>query len=485
MHFDISLANLINLFVIAAGIGVCWLSIVQIAKAPIHKQVRKYFTVFLWFIIGYIASHLVRQLIDGNAGAGFAAAIRAFTFTEFLISGFMALMLSQMILYIAAPERRMKTMLYVFISLLGLHAAMLVVSQFTDLFYYFDASNSYKRAPLYLLSNLAPALMLAQDMYLLLKYRKKFSKRVYIAFWIYILAPLAAMGIQALYSEVQFLIFATIGASVNMFGVITRDLTEKYEKQRLEASRIDAELSMATRIQADMLPNIFPAFPERGEFDIHASMKPAKEVGGDFYDFFFIDEDRLGIVIADVSGKGVPAALFMMASKILVQNYAIMYKDPKAALEAANDQICRNNREQMFVTVWLGILDLATGVLTAANAGHEYPIIKQPGGNYELKKDKHGFVIGGMEGVKYKEYETRLEKGSVLFLYTDGVAEASDAGNALFGTDRLLESLNSSSAETPKDVLRDVDAAVEAFVNGAPQFDDLTMLCLKYNGKDE
>ena len=269
-----------------------------------------------------------------------------------------------------------------------------------------------------------------------------------------------------------------------MFAVITSVLLNRFEKQRMDASRIETELSMATRIQADMLPNIFPAFPERSEFDIFASMSPAKEVGGDFYDFFLIDEDHLGLVIADVSGKGVPAALFMMASKILVQNYAIMKKNPKEALEAANYQICQSRHEEMFVTVWLGILELSTGLLTATNAGHEYPVLKQPGGKFELYKDKHGFVLGGMEGVRYKEYQMKLEKGSVLFVYTDGVAEATDSQNEMFGTDRLLDTLNSISGDDPHEALDSVQKAVNAFVKTAPQFDDLTMLCLKYNGPD-
>ncbi len=484
MIFNISLGNLINVFMIAAGIGICGLSIVQISKAPIEKRVRKYFVFFLWMIIGYITMHLTRQMMEGITTPAVSVAIRVVTFIEFFISGLMALMLSLMILHSASEERIIKKITVVLLALLGVHTVMLIVSQFAGIYYYFDENNVYHRANLYLLSNLTPALMLAQDMFILIKYRKRIEKHVIVAYWIYIIAPLAAMGLQAIFPVVQFVIFATVGAAVNMFAVITRDLTEKFEKQRVEASRIDAELSMATRIQTDMLPNIFPAFPERGEFDIFASMKPAKEVGGDFYDFFFIDEDRLGIVMADVSGKGVPAALFMMASKILVQNYAIMKKSPKEALEAANNQICQSNREQMFVTVWLGILDLKTGVLTAANAGHEYPAIKTPDGKFELYKDKHGFVIGGMPGLRYREYEIKLEKGSMLFLYTDGVAEASNAGEELFGAERLTEALNAEEYDTPSDVLEGVHKAVDAFVKDAPQFDDLTMLCLKYNGKD-
>ena len=264
-----------------------------------------------------------------------------------------------------------------------------------------------------------------------------------------------------------------------------RDLTEYEEnltKITAEKERIGTELALATRIQADMLPNIFPAFPERPDFDIYASMDPAKEVGGDFYDFFLIDETHLGIVMADVSGKGVPAALFMMISKILVQNYAMTGRSPAQVLQAVNDQICSNNREEMFVTVWLGVLDTETGKITAANAGHEYPVLMQAGGQFELLKDKHGFVIGGMEGMRYKEYELTLTPGSRLFLYTDGVPEATNAKNELFGTDRMLEALNEAPDAAPEMILKNVRKAVDGFVKDAEQFDDLTMLCVEYKG---
>ena len=259
--------------------------------------------------------------------------------------------------------------------------------------------------------------------------------------------------------------------------------SERYEKQQMETSRLETELTMATRIQADMLPNIFPAFPDRKEFDIYATMTPAKEVGGDFYDYFFIDDDHLGLVMADVSGKGVPAALFMMASKILIQNYAMMKGNPREALEAANRQICQNNREDMFVTIWLGILDVNTGLLMASNAGHEYPVVKNPGGKYDFIKDKHGLAVGAYVTSKYMEYEIQLEKGSMVFIYTDGVVEATDANEQLFGNDRLLDALNGSAEDTPESALDSVSKAVKEFVKGAPQFDDLTMLCLKFNGK--
>ena len=264
-----------------------------------------------------------------------------------------------------------------------------------------------------------------------------------------------------------------------------RDLTEYEEnltKITAEKERIGTELALATRIQADMLPNIFPAFPERPDFDIYASMDPAKEVGGDFYDFFLIDEKHLGLVMADVSGKGVPAALFMMISKILVQNYAMTGRSPAQVLQAVNDQICSNNREEMFVTVWLGVLDTETGKITAANAGHEYPVLMQAGGQFELVKDKHGFVIGGMDGMRYKEYELTLTPGSRLFLYTDGVPEATNAQREMFGTDRMLDALNEAPDAAPEMILKNVRKAVDGFVKDAEQFDDLTMLCVEYKG---
>ena len=217
-----------------------------------------------------------------------------------------------------------------------------------------------------------------------------------------------------------------LAASIDAMEEQIQDYVENLTRITAEKERISTELELATRIQSDMLPNVFPAFPERSEFDIYAGMDPAKEVGGDFYDFFLIDEDHLCMVMADVSGKGVPAALFMMASKIILANHAKMWKTPAQVLADTNAAICANNREEMFVTVWLGVLEISTGVLTAANAGHEYPVLKTPDGAFELIKDKHGFVIGGMEGMKYRDYELRLEKGAKLYLYTDGVPEATD-----------------------------------------------------------
>lgn len=249
-------------------------------------------------------------------------------------------------------------------------------------------------------------------------------------------------------------------------------------KTTQEKERISTELELTRRIQANMLPNIFPPFPERPEFDIFATMTPAKEVGGDFYDFFLIDSDHLGMVMADVSGKGIPAALFMMMSKILINNFAMQGGSPSKVLEQINDVICQNNSEEMFVTVWLGVLEISTGKITAANAGHEYPVIRKANGQFELLKDKHGFVVGGMDGMKYKEYVILLEKGGGLFLYTDGVPEATNSKNELFGIERMLDALNNTESKKPEVILENVKNAVDHFVGDAEQFDDLTMLGL-------
>ena len=249
-----------------------------------------------------------------------------------------------------------------------------------------------------------------------------------------------------------------------------------------ENERISAELGLANRIQTGMIPHIFPPFPGRSEFKIFASMNPAKEVGGDFYDFFLIDDDHLGLVIADVSGKGVPAALFMMASKIILKSTALLGKSAGEVLTQTNQTICSNNQEEMFVTVWFGILEISTGKLTAANAGHEYPAIKHPDGSFELFRDKHGFVIGGMEGLQYKEYELQLEPGAKIFVYTDGVPEATDKKGEMFGTDRMIDALNKNADAAPEKLLKNVRKTVDGFVKDAEQFDDLTMLCMEYLG---
>ena len=261
-------------------------------------------------------------------------------------------------------------------------------------------------------------------------------------------------------------------------SVYMEDLTRVTKKEE----RVRTELDMASKIQKGALPDIFPAFPDRQEFDLYASMEPAKEIGGDFYDFFLIDDDHLCLVIADVSGKGVPAALFMMASKIILADNAIMGKSPSEILYDANNAICKNNKLEMFVTVWVGILEISTGKLSAANAGHEYPALKRGDGGFSVFKDRHGFVLGGMEGMKYKEYEIQLSPGDKLFVYTDGVPEANDPDGNMFEVKRMIDALNEDPDASPAQILGAVRGEISKFVREAEQFDDLTMLCLEYKG---
>ncbi|MDO5133083.1 MAG: PP2C family protein-serine/threonine phosphatase [Eubacteriales bacterium] len=254
------------------------------------------------------------------------------------------------------------------------------------------------------------------------------------------------------------------------------------ENKLKEQERIVQELHTAREIQRSALPHIFPPFPERKEIDLYASMDPARDVGGDFYNFFLIDEDHLCLVIADVSGKGIPAALFMMVAKRIIEDSARQEYSAGEILEKTNDALCDNNQAEMFVTVWLGILELSTGSLTAVNAGHEYPVIRKKDGCFEIYKDRHGFVVGGMEGVHYREYELQMELGDKLFVYTDGVPEATADSMEMFGTKRMVETLNSCADNSPEEILRTVRSAVDAFVGDAEQFDDLTMMCLEYRG---
>ena len=245
---------------------------------------------------------------------------------------------------------------------------------------------------------------------------------------------------------------------------------------------------MASQIQLRMLPHEFPPFPDRNEFDIYASMKPAREVGGDLYDYAMLDEDHLLLLIGDVSGKGIPAALFMTVSKVLLQSFASMDLSASEILTKANNVVCSNNPLDMFITIWMGILEISSGKLVAANAGHEYPVLKRADGEFELIKDVHGMVVGGLEGLKYKEYEWQLSPGDKLFLYTDGVPEANNSNQEMFGNDRMLATLNQDPDGSPQELLETMRHSVREFVGDAEQFDDITMLCIEYKGpqpKDE
>lgn len=249
-----------------------------------------------------------------------------------------------------------------------------------------------------------------------------------------------------------------------------------------EKERIGAELDVATRIQASMLPCIFPAFPERDEFEVYATMDPAKEVGGDFYDFFMVDEDNLAVVVADVSGKGIPAALFMVIGKTLIKDHTTSGKDLGTVFTEVNQLLCESNSEELFITAFVGVLNLKTGNFRYVNAGHEIPFIAKKNGEFKPYKIRAAFVLAGMEGIQYKSGEMQLEPGDKLFQYTDGVTEATDKDNQLFGMERLEKTLAKLADKTPAEILEGVKADIDEFVGDAPQFDDITMLCLEYRG---
>lgn len=251
-----------------------------------------------------------------------------------------------------------------------------------------------------------------------------------------------------------------------------------------EKERIGAELSVATHIQASMLPCIFPAFPNRREFDIFATMTPAKEVGGDFYDFFLVDDDHLAVVIADVSGKGVPAALFMVIAKTLIKDHTQSGKPPEEVFTEVNRQLCEANDENLFVTAWMGVLEISTGKLVYVNAGHNPPVIGRKNGETEFLRSRPGFVLAGLDFTKYRAGSLELMPGDLLYLYTDGVTEATNTAQELYGEERLKRTLDANVSAAPEEIFKAVKKDLDDFVADAPQFDDITMLAMRYLGRE-
>ncbi len=265
--------------------------------------------------------------------------------------------------------------------------------------------------------------------------------------------------------------------------LVTAQCINEMTESLKEKERISGELEIATNIQAHMLPCIFPPFPDHNEFDIFATMTPAKEVGGDFYDFFMIDDRHLAVVIADVSGKGVPAALFMVIAKTLIKNYAQMGMEPCHVFTKVNQLLCEGNEAGLFVTAWMGVLDVETGKLTYVNAGHNPPMIKLADGGFTYLKSRPGFVLAGLETMRYKQNELTMAPGDKLFLYTDGVTEATDINQQLYGEERLSNYLNTHIAEGVSDILRGLKEDLDLFAGDQEQFDDITMLILDYQAK--
>lgn len=273
-----------------------------------------------------------------------------------------------------------------------------------------------------------------------------------------------------------------LAQSIDKMELETVNYINNLEKVTKENERVGTELKLAKSIQESALTT---EFPDNGEYSIYAKMIPAKEVGGDFYDFNLIDENHLSIAIADVAGKGIPAALFMMVTKALINASALNHKSPSEILTAVNKQICGKNKTNMFITVWLGILDLRTGRLVFSNAGHEYPAIYRKEGSFTIEKNEHGIVVGAYDDYIFKDNEIKLEKGDKIFLYTDGVPEATNEKNEMFGLDKMVDSLNNSYNKDMETIIENVKKDLDIFVGDAVQFDDITMLGLEFKGRNE
>ena len=268
----------------------------------------------------------------------------------------------------------------------------------------------------------------------------------------------------------------TLSRSIDKMETDMVNYIENLTAYTAERERIGMELSFAKNIQHSSLPTKFPAFPDRTDFDIYAYMKPAREVGGDFYNFRLLDDDHLAMWIGDVSDKGVPAALFMMAINIVINNRASMGGTPAEIMAFVNNNICEHNEANLFVTIWLGILEISTGRLTFVNAGHEEPALYRKGGSFELYKTKHNVAVGVFPDIEYTNYDIHLGRGDKLFVYTDGVPEATDMFDKLYTTGRMLEALNKYRDGSPQEILEGMNKSVKEFVGDRPQFDDLTML---------
>ena len=270
-------------------------------------------------------------------------------------------------------------------------------------------------------------------------------------------------------------------------ATMSHDMTD-FMKNLLRAStereRLGAELSVATQIQGNMLPSVFPAFPGRKEFDLYATVTPAKEVGGDFYDFFFVDDERLALVVADVSDRGIPAGLMMVVTKTIIKNQTLIGKSPVEVMEETNRQLYENNGGDIFVKAWFGILDLPTGTLRSVNAGHLFPAYCPPHGSFDLLREKKGVALAMMSDTHYEENELVMKPGSRLFLYTDGLIEAANAQDEFFGVERTLEALNEDSSERPTQTVRAMKKRVVGFVKDVVRNDDMTMLALTFFGSN-
>ncbi len=359
---------------------------------------------------------------------------------------------------------------------LGIALTMRTVNIFFGQYFTVDEAGVYSRGSIFWLSNVYTFATLLTVVAVVIIEHKQLKAYQVAAFIIYAFAPF----IVGVFSAFVYGLSIIPGFVMLVLLFIYCVLNISQGRAKAVADR---DLYMASKIQESVLPRLFPYLPERKEFDIYASMKPAKEVGGDFYDFFMIDDDHLAMVMADVSGKGIPASLFMMISRTMIKNYALVgnYSTSKI-LREVNNRLCEGNQLEMFVTVWMAIVSLSTGKGVASNAGHEHPALCRNGGEFELVKYRHSMAVATLEDLDFEEHEFEMHPGDSLFIYTDGVAEANDSEGNLFGTDRLIKALNNDPNASAKGILYRVQENIDAFVKKAEQFDDITMLAFKYYG---
>ncbi len=363
------------------------------------------------------------------------------------------------------------------IVVLGLAVPVLLrlINVVTGIYFTVDENGIYHRSSLYLMSLTYTFLVLILALTAVVLERRKLQRFQIAIFFAYAIVPVVVGIMSTLVYGFSLTASAVMLIVLLIYGVLNVN-------QGREKAAADRDLSVAASIQENVLPKIFPYLPEREEFDLYATMNPAKEVGGDFYDFFMVDDDHLALVMADVSGKGIPAALFMMVSRTLIKNRALLGEEPSKILHEVNNQLCEGNTAELFVTVWLAVISLSTGEGLAVNAGHEHPALRHRDGKFELVEYRHSPAVATMENLKFRQHEFKIEPGDTFFVYTDGVTEATNADNQLFGTGRMLDALNKNPDAAPNIILNNVNDGIEAFVKDAKQFDDITMMAFKYNG---
>ena len=369
---------------------------------------------------------------------------------------------------------RIETLNRIMLVALAFSLIINLLNLFIPLCYYVDEGGRFVEADGYFLIFLFPVLFVVNEVFIIVKSRA--SKADKIVMVICFVCSIAGFMISSI--EDLSLFPDPMSISVLMVYVIV------ISNRSIDLAVTRADLNTAAKIQTDVLPRKFPAFPDRTEFDLFASMTPAREVGGDFYDFFLTDEDHLALVIADVSGKGIPAAMFMMSAKSLIQAQMLAGQDPAAALKNVNRQLSKG-KSHMFVTVWLAVVELSTGKGISCNAGHEAPGIRRSGEAFQLLKYPHNLVVGALKKTEYKNREFTLHPGDCLFVYTDGIPEAINGSNEFFGEERLTKALNEDETSDPEEIIRHVHDAVNRFTDHTPQFDDITMLCCRYNGPND